>query len=74
MAQLARAQKWEEMPALIDDDILHTYAVVGTHDEIAGKIGERFKGVLSDVGFSIAVDTPDDKAKMQDMITRVHAA
>ncbi|HJP34983.1 MAG TPA: TIGR03617 family F420-dependent LLM class oxidoreductase, partial [Gammaproteobacteria bacterium] len=32
---LSKAQRWEEMPGLIDDEILERYAVVGLYDEIA---------------------------------------
>ncbi len=35
MSQLSRAQRWEEMPRFITDDILHKYAVVGTYETIA---------------------------------------
>ena len=34
----SRAQRWEEMPALVDDAMLDTYAVIGTYDEIADKL------------------------------------
>ncbi|MEM8976353.1 MAG: TIGR03617 family F420-dependent LLM class oxidoreductase [Pseudomonadota bacterium] len=72
LATLSRDQKWEDMPGLITDDILNTYAVVGTHDEIADKIIDRFDGVLTDIGFSIVVDDDSDKAKMTSMINRIH--
>ena len=38
---LANAQRWEEMPALVDDAMLDTYAVIGTYDEIARKLRAR---------------------------------
>jgi hypothetical protein len=34
----SRAQRWEEMPQHISDDILHTYATVGTYDTIADRL------------------------------------
>src|SRR5262249_10947485 len=42
LQELARAQRWEEMPALVDDEMLDAYAVIGTHDEIAGKLEQRY--------------------------------
>ncbi|MDP6342155.1 MAG: TIGR03617 family F420-dependent LLM class oxidoreductase [Alphaproteobacteria bacterium] len=71
LAGLSRDQKWEEMPPLITDDILNTYAVVGTHDEIAGKILDRYAGVVTDVGFSIVVEDEADEEKLKDMVKRV---
>src|SRR5262249_10308617 len=44
---LARAQRWDEMPALVDDAMLDTYAVIGTHDEIAAKLKARYGGLAT---------------------------
>lgn len=41
---LIREGKWAELSALIDDDILNTFAVVGTPAEVGVKIAERFSG------------------------------
>ena len=71
LSALSRAQRWEEMPALIDDDVLNTFAVVGIHDEIAGMITERFAGTLSHVGFSIAVEDAKDAERMTAIVREV---
>jgi probable F420-dependent oxidoreductase len=73
LAVLAREQRWEEMPGQISDEVMHTFAVVGTHDEIADKIVERYAGVLDQVGFSIAVESEQDAAKLKAMIRRIQA-
>src|SRR6185295_9051658 len=39
---LSRAQRWEEMPQHINDDVLETFVTVGTYDQIAKKLTERF--------------------------------
>ena len=44
LAQLSRAQRWEEMPGRIDDDVLHTYATIGTWDRIGRLLQGRFGG------------------------------
>ncbi len=74
LSTLSRAQKWEEMPSLVDDEMLNTFAVVGAYDEIAGKLVERYAGVLDQVGFSIPVDDEEDAAAMVDMIRQVQSA
>ena len=43
---------------------MNTYAVVGTHDEIADRIIDRFDDVLTDIGFSIVVEDENDKAQL----------
>ncbi len=42
--RLTREGKWAEMASLVDDDILNTFAAVGTPAEVAKKIVERFRG------------------------------
>lgn len=68
MKLLSRAQRWEEMPPLISDEILHLYACVGSHDEIAQKLYQRYGELVSNVEFSIPV--PDDHAadKLKQML------
>lgn len=39
---MIRQGKWVELAALIDDDILTTFAVVGTPSEVAQQIAQRF--------------------------------
>ena len=42
--KLIREGNWAELARLIDDDILNTFAVVGTPAEVAAQIATRFKG------------------------------
>ncbi len=44
---MSKAGKWAELASRVPDDLVHLFAAVGTHKEIAGKIAERFGG-LSD--------------------------
>jgi probable F420-dependent oxidoreductase len=48
---LSKRGAWDQMAALIDDDVLDTFAVVGTLDEIAGKVLDRFGGVVDRFNF-----------------------
>jgi probable F420-dependent oxidoreductase len=59
--QLSRAQRWEELPALIDDAVLHEFVTVGTYDEIGGKLLRRYGDVVTDIEFSIAVAGDQDR-------------
>ncbi|NND66261.1 MAG: LLM class flavin-dependent oxidoreductase, partial [Halioglobus sp.] len=42
--QLTREGKWVELANLVDDDMLHTFAVVGSPAEVATKLVERYTG------------------------------
>jgi probable F420-dependent oxidoreductase len=57
---LARAQRWDEMPALVDDAMLDTYAVIGTHDEIAAKLKARYGGLATHVEFTMPLAMPGE--------------
>src|SRR5437762_7372458 len=57
---LARAQRWEAMPALVDDAMLDTYAVIGTYDEIAEKLRARSTGLATHLEFTMALAAPGE--------------
>lgn len=46
---MARAGKWAEMGDLVTDEMLDEYTVVGTPDEVPGKLAARFGGVTQRV-------------------------
>ncbi|HXC26777.1 MAG TPA: TIGR03617 family F420-dependent LLM class oxidoreductase [Stellaceae bacterium] len=60
----SRAQRWEEMPAFISDEMLDHYAVIGTHDEIAAKLKNRFASVANHLEFAIPVANDADRANL----------
>jgi len=64
----SRAQRWEEMPGFISDEMLDHYAVIGTHDEIAQKLRERFSAVASHLDFAIPVADQHDEATLRDLL------
>ena len=73
MAVLSKAQRWEEMPQRINDEILHTYATVGTYDEIGAKLVARYGGIVSDIEFSIPCTTPQEQSTMRALIKQIRA-
>ena len=64
----SRAQRWDEMPGFISDEMLEHYAVIGTHDEIAGKLRQRFSRVASHLEFAIPVTGEPSKAALRDLL------
>ncbi len=66
--ELSKAQRWEELPDMIDDETLERFAVIGTYDEIGERLLERYSGVVTDVEFSIAV-SPDPEHRERDRET-----
>lgn len=64
---LSRAQRWEEMPRYITDDILHTFVTVGTYDQIAARLLDRYSAVVTHCEFSIPVNGADDRDRLRDL-------
>ncbi|QFU75793.1 TIGR03617 family F420-dependent LLM class oxidoreductase [Halioglobus maricola] len=55
---LAREGKWQEMPALISDDILQLFGAIGRHDEIVAEIQTQFGGLADVIADSASYDMP----------------
>ncbi len=48
---LSKRGQWVEMGALIDDEILNTFAVVAPPEDIAPELGRRYSDVISRISF-----------------------
>jgi probable F420-dependent oxidoreductase len=59
-SELSRNQRWDDLPALVTDEMLHTVATLGTHDEIAGLLVERYAKRVDRIEFSIPVRDEHD--------------
>tara|TARA_B100000579_G_scaffold235225_1_gene192877 strand:- start:5056 stop:6129 length:1074 start_codon:yes stop_codon:yes gene_type:complete len=70
-ASLSREQRWDEIPELVDDDMFHTIATIGTYDEIASLLNARFGRLIDRIEFSIPVNNPDDEITMRTMINEL---
>ena len=49
LGKMAREKKWREMPALVTDEMLATFAVEAAPDEIGGALKERYEGLIDRV-------------------------
>jgi probable F420-dependent oxidoreductase len=71
---LSRAQRWEEMPSRISDDVLNRYACVGTYENIAAILKDRYSDIVTNVEFSIPVSTPEDGDILRGMISELRSS
>ena len=63
----------EEMPQKISDEVLHTYVTIGTYDQIAEKLLQRYGGVVTHCEFSIAVKDDADKERLRVIARKIQA-
>jgi probable F420-dependent oxidoreductase len=52
---MTKRGEWDRMPELIDDDVLHTFAVIGTPEGAVAEILRRY----GDVATRVAIGVPD---------------
>jgi len=68
---LSRAQRWEEMPSLISDDVLKKFAVIGTYDQIVELMRERAGSLATSAEFSIPTTCDEDYERLADLIKQL---
>ncbi|CAA9443123.1 MAG: F420-dependent oxidoreductase [uncultured Rubrobacteraceae bacterium] len=49
LRKLAKNKKWDDMPELITDDMLHAFAIEAAPDEIGPTLKERYEGLIDRV-------------------------
>ena len=70
---LSRAQRWEEMPQHINDDVLHTFVTIATYDTIGRKLCDRYGGVVTNCEFSIAVKNDADRERLHQLASDIQS-
>lgn len=68
MAQLSKAQRWDEMQARVPDELYHAFVTVGTYEEIAGKLRERYEDCTTSIEFAMPVENEADAGALREVI------
>ncbi|MBI3744016.1 MAG: TIGR03617 family F420-dependent LLM class oxidoreductase [Chloroflexi bacterium] len=72
--RLSREGKWDEMADVFTDEMLAEFANIGTHDQIAKKIKQRWGGVSTRCGFKIPVNGPKDAETLKSILAELRKA
>jgi probable F420-dependent oxidoreductase len=70
--RLSRESKWQELPKLIDDNMLAEWAVIATHDRLASAVRARCEGVFSTVLLDLPRDLAADDDRVRDIVMTLH--
>ena len=70
-SEFSRAQNWKELPELVSDEMLHTIATIGTYEEIADKLNDRYSRRVDRIEFSTAVNTEEDAEALKDILAKI---
>ncbi len=68
---LSREGRWGELPGLVHDEMLHEVATIGTYDQIAARLNDRYAGRVDRIEFSIPVDNDDDADRFREILRRL---
>jgi alkanesulfonate monooxygenase SsuD/methylene tetrahydromethanopterin reductase-like flavin-dependent oxidoreductase (luciferase family) len=74
MAQLSKAQRWDEMQALVPDDLYHEFVTVGTYDTIAEKLRARYEDCVTSIEFAMPVENEADAGALREVIQDLQRA
>ena len=55
--RLAAAGQWDEMPAKITDEMVETFATIGTYDQIVDLVKAKFGSYATQIGFTMPSTT-----------------
>ena len=72
-AKLSRAQRWDDLVKVVDDEMLHTVATLGTYDTIGRQLHDRFSGLIDRIEFSTAVTNPDEHAVLAGILSELRS-
>jgi probable F420-dependent oxidoreductase len=57
---MTRAGQWDHMASQVSDDVVHLFAAVGRHDQIAKAVEQRFGGLVDSISASANSAKPSD--------------
>ena len=59
---------WQDMPGLVSDEMVDTFAVVGRYDEVPDQIKARFGGLIDEVVLDVEAPPPRAEQELKKMI------
>lgn len=65
--------KWTEMPALITDEMLEEFALIGTYDQLAAQVAERCPDAFTTVMLDMPADLRRDTDRVKDIVRDIRA-
>jgi probable F420-dependent oxidoreductase len=74
LGKLARDKKWEEMPGLISDEMLHAFTVEAPPGEVGPALTERYAGLIDRVALYLPFVPGERDDFWRATIESVHAA
>jgi hypothetical protein len=74
LRELARTAAWAEMPSLITQEMLETFAVVATPDDLGGALRARYQGLADRLTLYLPFSPGDRDAFWSRLAADLHDA
>ena len=71
LVRLSRAGRWDDMPPLISDAMLETFAIVGLMKDLPAKLAERYGGLVDAVNVVFGPPYAHLQARQREMFVRL---
>lgn len=71
LRQLVRESRWDDMSALISDDILDVFCVSGLYSDLPEKINARIGGLTDTIMLPLPDDAENHREELQDLVRRL---
>ena len=63
--------RWDVMPSRVSDEMLEEFCAIGTWDEIASEMREKFTGLATAVNFEVEPRNPDEEAQVREIVAEL---
>lgn len=73
-AGLSKRQRWDDLPGLVHDEMLHTVATIGTHETIAGQLIGRYANRVDRIEFSMPVTNESEAVALRRVVAELQKA
>jgi probable F420-dependent oxidoreductase len=71
LVRLSRAGRWDDMPPLISDAMLETFAIVGLMKDLPARLTERYGGLVDAVNVVFSPPYANLQARQREMFVRL---
>lgn len=61
LRQLTRENRWQDLPSILDDEMLDTFLISGTYEELPRILRDTYDGLVDAVLFPLPEDPADDE-------------
>jgi probable F420-dependent oxidoreductase len=66
--RLSNEGQWDAMRSIVTDEMVDTFATIGTHDQIVDKMRDRYSSYATTIRFSIPTEGAEDDARVQNIV------